>query len=87
MPRPRADASICDAGFKDKQRELTEQLRDCIRKGLVGAPWEGSFPRYVWGMIEGQVFEARLVNREQGEYKGYPLEQAAWPEGLPLGHE
>ena len=24
----------------------------------------------------------RLVNRETGEYKGYPLEQDEWPDGI-----
>ena len=25
------------------------------------------------------VFEGRLVNREQGTYKGYPLNRQEWP--------
>jgi hypothetical protein len=28
------------------------------------------------------VFEARLVNRGSGEYKGYPLESDEWPNGV-----
>ena len=28
------------------------------------------------------VFEGRLVNRETGDYKGYPLAQDEWPAGI-----
>jgi hypothetical protein len=39
----------------------------------VSCSWEGAgFPRYVW-YLEGDVLcEARLTNRENGEYHGYP---------------
>jgi hypothetical protein len=50
--------------------------------GRIGAPWEGDFPRYVWHRRDDVVYEARLVNQEVGEYKGYPLEPGEWPEGL-----
>lgn len=82
QPRPRADASICDASYRDKQSGLTEVLKECIRNGSVGAPWEGCFPRYVWGQLDGQYYEARLVNKELGEYKGYPLDEDEMPRGI-----
>lgn len=53
-----------------------------MRSGAVGAPWEGDFPRYVWRREGDVVYEARLINREIGEYKGYPLQRDEWPEGL-----
>lgn len=28
------------------------------------------------------VFEGRLVNRTQGTYKGYPLAEKEWPDGI-----
>lgn len=86
-PCPRADASICDAGLKDKQAKLTELLKECVRRGNIGAPWEGSFPRYVWGELQGQPYEARLVNKGRGEYKGYPLETDEMPRGMLEGDE
>jgi hypothetical protein len=83
QPRPRADASICDRGLATKQALITRWLRKAIRRGSVGAPWEGDFPRYVWHQ-EGEVFfEARLVNQSSGQYKGYPLNPEEWPQGLP----
>ena len=29
------------------------------------------------------VYEARLVNQGNGQYKGYPLNPEEWPENLP----
>lgn len=77
--QPRADASICDRSLSRSPGEITRILRESIRAGRVGGPWEGDFPRYVWGRIEETVYKARLVNRESGEYKGYPLDPAEWP--------
>ena len=82
QPRPRADASICDPSLANSQAQLTRWLRDAARRGFVGAPWEGDFPRYVWYKRNGVVYEGRLVNRGSGEYKGYPLRRDQWPEEL-----
>lgn len=77
-PRPRADASKCDPRLADPD-ELTGRLREAMRKGAVGAPFEGRYPRYVWARIGDSVYEGRLVNRELGQYKGYPLDLDEWP--------
>lgn len=83
-PRPRADASICDRRFAGMQRTLTTWLQEAMRGGTIGGPIEGAFPRYVWYKEKetGVVYEARLVNRETGDYKGYALTKDEWPEGL-----
>jgi len=77
-PRPRGDASICPREYRD-QEMVTGWLRAAIRAGSTGAPWEGAFPRYVWHQEKDTVFEARLVNRGDGSYKGYPLHDDEWP--------
>ncbi len=82
QPKPRGDASLCDRGLNKAQPRVTKWLREALRKGVVGAPWEGDFPRYVWHREGDIVFEGRLTNREAGEYKGYPLLNDEWPEGL-----
>lgn len=79
--QPRADASKCDPKLADPE-ELTVWLREAIEAGTVGAPWEGTFPRYVWSRRGDVVYEGRLVNQELGQYKGYPLEVEQWPEEL-----
>ena len=81
-PRLRADASCCPRDLAADQQTLNDWLREAIRRGATGAPWEGAFPRYVWYKHENTVFEGRLVNRETGEYKGYPLDRGEWPAGI-----
>lgn len=72
MPRPRGDASICPREYNDMEL-VTGWLRSAIRAGSTGEPWEGGYPRYVWHQEGDTVFEARLINRGNGAYKGYPL--------------
>lgn len=57
QPRPRADASICERSLSRSPEEITRILRESIQAGRVGGPWEGDFPRYVWGGIEEMLFE------------------------------
>jgi hypothetical protein len=85
LPRPRADASICDRRLR--QEDVDSWLKIAIEKGAFGELWEGAFPRYVWYRHEDTVYEARLVNRETGEYKGYPLANDEWPHGLTSIYE
>jgi hypothetical protein len=80
---PRSDATVCDPGLSDRTR-LTQWLRAGITRGNVGAPWDASFPRYVWYRVDGITYEARLINSESGEYKGWPLrdeESPPWMNG------
>jgi hypothetical protein len=77
QPRPRADAAICDQRLQ--QEEVGAWLRSAIERGAFSDYWEGGFPRYVWYKDGDTVYEARLVNRESGEYKGWPLERSEWP--------
>lgn len=78
-PRPRADASKCGLQISGDFQRLTRWLRSAIRQGDIGTPWEGDFPRYVWYRHNGITYEARLVNKSSGEYKGYPLDPSEWP--------
>jgi hypothetical protein len=58
----------------------TRALREAIRAGRVSADWDGNFPRFVWHLEGETLYEARLSNREQGEYHAYPLEdRREWP--------
>jgi hypothetical protein len=84
---PRRDASICDKQLSQDLELVTRWLRTAIRSGAIGGLWEGDFPRYAWYKEGDVVYEARLVNRERGEYKGYPLNRTEWPEGLDLVYD
>lgn len=78
-PRPRADATKCDESLNSRLLDIQRWLRHGVAMGCVGGPWEGGFPRYVWCKVGSVVYEARLVNRELGEYKGWQLDHEEWP--------
>lgn len=80
-PALRSDASKCDPTLTNQQ-EITRWLQAAIRAGQVSKSREGGFPRYVWHVQADTCYEGRLMNRESGEYKGYPLEEAEWPPGM-----
>ena len=83
QPRLRADASCCPREIVELgQKVVCGWLRSAIRRGATGAPWEGGFPRCVWYKDDGTVFEGRLVNRELGSYRGYPIDKDEWPRGI-----
>lgn len=79
-PKPRSDASMCNRALSEDRNQITTWLRAAIQRGHIGEPWEGSFPRYAWYRDGDTMYEARLVNRTSGEYKGYPLRKNEWPE-------
>jgi hypothetical protein len=87
QPKPRADASICDRSFASDRGRPQAWLTAAIRRGIVSEDWEGDFPRYVWYKEEATVYEARLVNRTQGWYKGFPLKPEEWPPGIERSYE
>ena len=87
QPRPRADASICPRELTRDRDRVQNWLREGLRRGSVGGMWEGGFPRYVWYIEASQVYEARLVNRGNGEYKGYPISVDELPAGIEALYE
>lgn len=83
VPPRRPHASICPRELAGQQRQIQTWLQGAIRRGQFGAQWEGGFPRYVWHREGNVTYEARLVNRQTGEYKGFPLEPDEEVQGLP----
>jgi hypothetical protein len=77
-PALRSDAARCDPRYTDLA-QITETLREAIRRECSGKQFDGEFPRHVWGWLDGQLYEARLINRSQGWYKAWPLEESEWP--------
>lgn len=82
QPGPRKDASVCPRRLADDLPTVSGWLRKAIRNGQVSAYREGDFPRYAWYRDGEDVYEARLTNRGNGAYKGYPLNREEWPEEL-----
>jgi hypothetical protein len=80
-PGLRSDASRCDPNVA---RETAERaLREAICRRCVSADFQGDFPTYVWGWLGGVPHVARLINREAGQYKGWPIGE----EELPIDRE
>jgi hypothetical protein len=77
-PALRSDASRCDPRYVDFER-ITRVLREGIQRRCTSSAFEGDYPKYVWGWLDGQLYEARLINRRRGIYKGYPLEEVELP--------
>ena len=71
--------SRCPASWTNET--ATQALKLAISEAKVSCYWEGAgFPRYVWYLDGDVLYEARLTNRENGEYHGYPLEDKwQWP--------
>jgi hypothetical protein len=76
-PALRSDASRCDPSIS--REEATAVLRESVARRNVSSDFEGSFPRYVWGWLNGRPHVARLINREKGEYKGWPIAEHELP--------
>ena len=79
-PALRSDASRCDPRLGYYVVRFTQVLGDAIRRRCVGAIFEGNFPKYVWGWLDGRLYEARHINGPQGAYKAYPLEEVEFPQ-------
>lgn len=72
-PSLRVDATKCDPVLHGNFATLTDWLQGAIRRGCVGGPWEGDFPKWVWGQHDNVLYEARQVVPGRGQYKGYAL--------------
>lgn len=77
-----AHTSKCNP--KWSRADATRALRQAITAGNVSPIWDGGFPLHVWYMDDDDVlYEARLSNRESGEYHAYPLEdRREWPKNF-----
>lgn len=82
--KPRADASICPQSLSDMPDKVNAWLKKAIKKGCVGDYWKGGFPRYVWFYDKSGkcAYMGRLVNKGLGQYKGWPIEEWEWPDGI-----
>jgi hypothetical protein len=79
--RLRTDATPCPRGLEEET--VTQWLRAAMAAGDVGGLWEDeTYPQLVWKRVGEIVYEARVSNRDQGWYHGYPLDRTEWPKWL-----
>jgi hypothetical protein len=76
-PGLRSDATPCDPAIKREQAEAV--LQTAIHRRCVSEQREGDFPRYVWGRLHGRLYQARLINQQQGWYKAWAIEEIEAP--------
>lgn len=91
-PHPRSDASKCPNDLHERRadgtlvwrEQIVDALRGALRTGLMGGEVEDGFPRYVWAILDGALYEARHLQTPRGSYKAYPAERDEIhdPEGL-----
>ena len=69
---PRPSKSPCDDLRPSLKAEATKLFREGIKRGLVSAFANDTFPKYIWALDEGgQVYEAKT--KSDGDYHGYRL--------------
>ena len=70
-------ATLCDDSGVCSRQEATALLRDGAMLGLVDVHETNGWPRMIWSVRQHDhmVFEARLENRQQGHYHGYPMHE------------
>ncbi len=76
-PALRSDATPCDPGISSA--DIGSALAEGIRRGCVSALTEQGFPKYVWGWLGDDLYEARHINGPAGTYKGYRIEESERP--------
>ena len=76
-PALRSDATPCE---RIDYVDINAALAEGIRRGCVSPTMERGFPKYVWGWLHGELYEARHLNGSGGQYKGYPIESPERPQ-------
>lgn len=85
------DASACDPRYINRDADpiaYTPAPTSALRAAIAAeqtSEFVGPFPKYVWGVLDGELYEARLVNHEVGTYKAYALKNDGEVPEDPLG--
>ena len=76
-PALRSNATPCDPAIE--AGAINAVLQEAIRRRCTSACFEQGFPKYVWGWLDGALYEARHINGPAGTYKGYQLTASEYP--------
>jgi hypothetical protein len=94
-PQLQSDKTECPPDIEPEiaASTLAVEIETGIAAGRCSVLRESAWPRYVWGRtffstVTGEglevVWEARLVNQEQGSYKAYPVTEERHSNLMPL---
>lgn len=70
---PRPTKSLRDFERVIRLDEARAMLLDGIALGLFSLPDDNGFPKYIWSVRDGVVYESKTDRHGSGEYHGYPI--------------
>jgi hypothetical protein len=73
---PRIDKTLCDEAGIFKVAKANEIFAAAIDRGIISVAEVGGFPKQMWAVADGQVFEAMLGGSIEGRYHGYPIRKS-----------
>lgn len=76
-PALRTDATPCNPDVS--YGEIQKALQEAISRGCVSSTIEQGYPKYAWGWINEELYEARHINGPAGTYKGYRIDDTERP--------
>ncbi len=84
--RRKRQAIACQTSgeITDRVARRARYLGSAEHKAYPSDAVEQSFPKYVWGWLHGDLYEARHINGPAGTYKGYKLLESEYPRD-PMG--
>ena len=76
------ETTVCPLVTEKDRDKATSWIQDALRAGnFKRVQNDKVFPRYLWLKDdEGNHWEGRLVNSEQGTYKGWPIDREEYNE-------
>lgn len=95
IPAPLSDKTECPPEVEPERAAATlaSEIEVAIAAGRCSRLRDGEWPRYAWGRTSfltetgdplEVVWEARIVNRDQGAYKAYPVMQNRHSQLMPV---
>jgi hypothetical protein len=70
---PRPDKSLCDGAGAIKFEEALALLQNGLSAGMISRVEDYGWPKFVWAVSNGVVYEAKTDASRPGVYHGYPL--------------
>lgn len=70
---PRLDKTLCDEAGVFNLAKAMELFSAAIDRVVISEAEIGGFPKQMWAVADGQVFEAMLGGSVEGRYHGYPI--------------
>jgi len=68
--------TVCPLTTAQDRNRATQWIRNAIADGKYRLDERCmDYPKNVWYEAEGQIWQGRCINRQSGEYKGWPISE------------